>query len=93
LTVAFTVEFSSRAERDLGRLPSKVQTSIVDELRKLARAPYNARNVKRLAASTRAYRLRVGSYRVIYELLDDRLQILVIRVGHRRERYRGRGLT
>jgi mRNA interferase RelE/StbE len=88
--VAFTVELAPRAERDLARLPTKVQTSIVRALRGLALDPYRASNVKRLAALPRAYRLRVGDYRVVYELRDDRLQILIIRVGHRREVYRGR---
>jgi len=68
-----------------------VQTSVVQALRKLALDPYGAVNVKRLAAASRAYRLRVGDYRAIYQLLDDRQQILVLRVRHRRDAYRGRG--
>ena len=33
-------------------------------------------------------RLRVGDYRIVYELLDDELVVLVVRVAHRREAYR-----
>jgi mRNA interferase RelE/StbE len=79
--VAFTVELAPRAGRDPARLPAKVQTSVVRALRRLALDRYRASNVKRLAAATRVYRLRVGDHRVVYELLDDRLQILVIRVS------------
>ena len=35
------------------------------------------------------WRIRVGDYRVLYEIHDDRLLVLVIRVAHRREAYRG----
>ena len=86
----FSVEFSSRAERDLARLPAKVQTSIVQALRKLALDPYSAANVKRLAADPHAYRLRAGDYRAIYQLSDDRQEIRVLRIRHRRDAYRGR---
>ena len=88
--MTFSVELSSRAERDLARLPAKVQTSIVQALRELALDPYHAGNVKRLSAEHRAYRLRVGDYRAVYQLSDDRQQILVLRVRHRRDAYRGR---
>jgi mRNA interferase RelE/StbE len=37
------------------------------------------------------YRLRLGDYRILYEVYDRRLVVVVIRVGHRREVYRGRG--
>jgi len=42
-----------------------------------------------LSGLQRGYRVRHGDYRVVYELDDDRLLVLVIRIGHRREVYRG----
>ena len=41
-----------------------------------------------LAGETRAYRVRVGDYRIVYEIFDDRLVIQVVRIGHRRDVYR-----
>ena len=41
-----------------------------------------------LEAQERLYRLRAGDYRIIYQIDDDRLTVLVVRVGHRREIYR-----
>jgi len=35
-----------------------------------------------------AYRIRVGDYRVVYSILDDRLVILIIKIAHRRDIYR-----
>ncbi|MEM7699015.1 MAG: type II toxin-antitoxin system RelE/ParE family toxin [Verrucomicrobiota bacterium] len=42
----------------------------------------------KLTGSERAYRIRVGNYRVIYEVFDDTVLIEVVRVGHRRDVYR-----
>ena len=44
-------------------------------------------NVKKLAGYDDRYRLRVGDYRVIYEVAEEQLVILVVGVGHRREIY------
>jgi mRNA interferase RelE/StbE len=43
---------------------------------------------KRLRGSDRVRRIRVGDYRILYRVIDDRLVVLVIRVGHRREVFR-----
>ncbi|MGH6969655.1 MAG: type II toxin-antitoxin system RelE family toxin [Stellaceae bacterium] len=48
--------------------------------------PYATRNVKALKGG--GYRLRVGDYRVLYELKNDILVILVVRIANRREVYR-----
>ena len=47
--------------------------------------------MKLLAGVTGVYRLRVGDYRVLYEIHDAELLVLVLAVGHRREVYRRRG--
>jgi mRNA interferase RelE/StbE len=41
----------------------------------------------------RAWRVRVGDYRILYQIRDDQLLVIVIRVGHRREIYRGRRIS
>jgi mRNA interferase RelE/StbE len=41
-----------------------------------------------LSGEAHAYRVRVGDYRIVYEVFDDRLIVQVIRVGHRRDVYR-----
>jgi len=45
--------------------------------------------VKKLAGDEALYRLRVGDYRVIYQVRDRVLVVLVVEVGHRRDVYRG----
>jgi mRNA interferase RelE/StbE len=45
--------------------------------------------VKRLVGRPNDHRLRVGDHRVVYEIQDDRLVVLVVAVAHRREVYQG----
>ena len=87
--MAYTVELSNRAKRDLAALPAEVQTRIVKALRTLEANPRPS-GVEKLKGEDNAYRLRVGDYRILYEVHDKVLLVLVVKVGHRREVYRKR---
>lgn len=84
--MAYTVELSNGAKQDLAVLPADLQTRIVKALRKLEANPRPS-GIKKLKGED-AYRLRVGDYRVLYEVHDKRLLVLVVKIGHRREVYR-----
>jgi mRNA interferase RelE/StbE len=73
-------------QRELDRLPDDAVKRIMARLAQLEANPRTA-DVKKLKGRD-AWRIRVGDYRVIYEIHDRELQILVITVGHRREIYR-----
>ena len=73
-------------QKELDRLPDDVARRIVVRLTGLETNPRPA-DVKKLKGRD-AWRIRVGDYRVIYEIHDRFLQIIVITVGHRREIYR-----
>ena len=83
----YRIEFTSTALRDLRALPRNVQRRIDARILALADNP-RPPGVKKLADTECLYRLRVGDYRVVYQILDDRLIIVVVRLGHRREVYR-----
>ena len=72
--------------KTLDRLPGDVASRILDRLAELETNPRPA-DVKKLKGRD-AWRIRVGDYRVIYEIHDRDLQILVITVGNRRDVYR-----
>jgi mRNA interferase RelE/StbE len=83
----WSVEFSTAARRAFAKLDPAVKrriTSAVEELRHDPR-PTSA---KRLVGRADYWRIRVGSYRVVYTLEDDRFVILVVKLGHRRGVYR-----
>jgi mRNA interferase RelE/StbE len=72
--------------KELDRLPDNVASRILARLAGLETNPRPA-DVKKLKGRD-AWRIRVGDYRVIYEIHDRVLEIIVITVGHRREVYR-----
>jgi len=87
--VAYTVELSNRARRDLASLSADLQTRIVKALRTLEVNPRPS-GVEKLKGQDNAYRLCVGDYRILYEVYDQILLVLVVRIGHRRGVYRKR---
>jgi len=86
--VPYKIEWRPAASRDLRRLDSPIRRRILDAIEALAANP-RPTSATALGSGEGWWRLRVGDYRVIYEPQDDRLVILIIRVGHRREVYRG----
>ena len=79
----YTVVFMPKAERDMDSLSPDVARRIL--LKVHAMQDDLAGDVKRLTNMAPAYRLRVGDYRVLFEVEGDR--IIVYRVRHRREAY------
>ncbi|HUM01720.1 MAG TPA: type II toxin-antitoxin system RelE/ParE family toxin [Thermoanaerobaculia bacterium] len=81
----YRVEFSSHAARQFRKFPASIQGRIRPRILALAADPRPAGAVKLTGLD--AFRIRVGDYRVIYEIRDDVLLVLVLSVGHRREVY------
>jgi len=87
--VAYRIEFSKRAEKEFESLPLQIQIRLQHRIDALALDPRPS-GVKQLKDAENQYRLRVGSYRIVYEIQDAILLVILLRVGHRREVYRKR---
>ena len=83
----YAVEFRPRALRALRKLPEVAQRRLLSAIEALADDPRPS-GVKKLKGGDGIYRLRVGTYRVLYQIRDDVLLVLVTDVGHRRDVYR-----
>ena len=83
----YKVDFKTSADRQLRKLPASAQRRIVREVMALAINPRPAGVVK-LTGDENLWRIRIGDYRVVYEIHDDRLIVLVLRVANRRDVYR-----
>ena len=83
----YRIELTRAAERDLDALPNHIFRRIDAHIRALAKTP-RPHGVEKLAGRANRYRIRVSAYRVIYEIHDPVLVVLVVRIGHRREIYR-----
>ena len=80
----YEVQFKPRAVRDIARLPSRVQARLLARIEEMSNDLKG--DVKRLTNSTSEYRLRVGDYRVLFEVEEK--TIIIYRIRHRREAYR-----
>jgi mRNA interferase RelE/StbE len=83
----YRVEWKPSAIRELKRLDRQVVPRIVAAVESLGVSPYPS-GVRKLHGGERTYRIRVGEYRVIYEIFDLRLTVHVVRVRHRKDAYR-----
>jgi mRNA interferase RelE/StbE len=85
--VSYQVEVTREALRALSKLDKPIRRrvqSAIDELQADPR-PHGAIALQGLSG---AYRIRIGEYRVIYTINDDKLVVVVVDLGHRREIYR-----
>lgn len=86
--MAYRIEIKRPARKMLLALPQAHRSRIAEAIEPLADDPRRP-GTRKLTGSASLYRLRVGDYRVIYEVQDEKLILVVVKVGHRREVYRG----
>ena len=86
----YAIEFSKRAVRELGDIPHPLRNRINDRIRALADDPRPS-GCQRLAGFDDLYRVRVGDHRIIYQIRDNVLIVVIVRLGHRRDIYRHLG--
>ena len=86
--MAYTIHLERRAEREFRRLPREAIRRIDAMLRQLASNPRPDGVVKLLGRTASGWRVRVGEYRILYQIDDSRNRVDVYRVKHRREAYR-----
>jgi mRNA interferase RelE/StbE len=82
----YAVELLASAAKALSRLDRSVQVRIARRIDRLAKDP--RAGAFKLSGNDDVWRVRIGDYRILYRIEDDRLVVLVIRIGHRREVYR-----
>jgi mRNA interferase RelE/StbE len=83
----YKVEFASSAAKEFRALPAELKRRITPAIDALMQNPY-PRGLRKLAGHDKLYRVRVGQYRIVYEIDDDTKSILITRVRHRRDAYR-----
>lgn len=82
----YEVRVLERAVKALEHLQPRDKTRLLETIAALAENPRPS-GVKKLAGHEPLYRVRVGDFRVIYAIRDNRLMVIVVLVGHRREVY------
>jgi mRNA interferase RelE/StbE len=84
---SYSVELSSRARKQFEALPISVAVRLKPHIAALAEQP-RPHGVKKLAGVENAWRVRVGDYRIVYEIFDKLLTVLVIQIARRDSVYK-----
>jgi mRNA interferase RelE/StbE len=84
---SFRIEWPKSAKKDLRKLPPREVVKIVCVVDLLANEPF-PHGVEKLSGSEHAYRVRVGDYRIVYEVFADLKLVEIQRVRHRKDVYR-----
>lgn len=82
----YKVQFSKKAEKSYNKLPGNIRVRIDQKLDYLRATPRGT-DTKKLSGVEDTYRTRVGKYRIVYEIEDDKLIVWVVDIGHRGEIY------
>lgn len=85
----YAIEFLPSAKKELKKLDFVVQKQIKEKIVLLASDPDKLKNnIKALKGEySGKFRLRIGSYRVVFRIVEEQVVIIVIRIGHRKEVY------
>ena len=83
--MSYEIIFTDTSRRQFNKLEKDVQERIISALERIRIIP--EAHVKKLIGDS-GYRLRVGNYRVILDIYKDKLVILVIKIGHRKNIYK-----
>ena len=85
----YKVKIKSSAQKEIRKLPSKeLRDKVVSIINSLYANPLPD-DSKKIKGSNNIYRIRQGTYRIVYQIYKNELLIMVIRVRHRKDAYRG----
>ena len=82
----YKVIFAKSVKKDFRKIPKLDVPKILNEIAHLAKNPRSSKTKK--LKGEKLYRLRVGNYRVIYDIQDNLMLIFVVKLGHRSDIYR-----
>jgi mRNA interferase RelE/StbE len=83
--MSYDIEFTIRAEKQFSKLELKIKEHILGVLDRIKIRPYSF--AKKLVG-TKYYKLRAGDYRIILDIRNERLIILILEIGHRKNIYK-----
>lgn len=85
----FKVEITTSAAKEFKKLPKLIKEKVKEMVGFLEQNPRSEfLNIKKMKGPADLYRVRIGDYRVVYEIKDNKFVILIIKLGHRKEVYK-----
>jgi mRNA interferase RelE/StbE len=86
--VTYRIILPKVVQKQISKLPDRVRKNVLESLRNLQETPRPPNSLK--MKNNQGYRLRIGEYRILYDIDDPSQTLTLRRVGHRREIYRDR---
>lgn len=86
--MTYAVEWSRRSEKQLAKLDRQVARTLVRFMYERVHVAQDPRSIGKQLQDSEFWRYRVGDYRILCEIQDERLTVLAVDLGHRREVYR-----
>jgi mRNA interferase RelE/StbE len=86
--LSYQIELAPAARRQIKKLPRSGQIAVAARIEALTEHP-RPPGCKKLSGEENLYRVRTGDYRIVYQVQDAQLIVLVVRVGDRKDVYRG----
>ncbi len=83
----YRYEYAESAKKQLKHLDKKIAALVDEKLQNLVAGKQNVSIKKLVGQEAPRYRLRVGDYRVIYEMYEKKILVIVVAVGHRKNIY------
>ncbi|MDR3578566.1 MAG: type II toxin-antitoxin system RelE/ParE family toxin [Oryzomonas sp.] len=84
----YQIEYQQQAIKTLLKMPRDPARLIRAKIELLAKSPYSANNNVKKLEGIGGYRLRIGDWRVLYDIIDDRLIIVVVKIKPRGDAYK-----
>jgi len=85
--LSYRIEIKGSAAKALKKIPKANRKRIVEKIDSLAESPPNPDTTK-MKGNNPFHKVRIGDYRIVYEIQEDVLVILVVKIGHRKDIYR-----
>ncbi len=85
----YQIKWTNSAKKELRKLDKKVIPRLIDAVDELVTNPY-PQGVKKIVNSDNNYRIRVGDYRIIYQVISNTLIIYIMKVGTRQNIYKSK---
>ena len=85
----YRIEWKASALKELKHLDRKIVARVISAVDSLSANPFPS-GVRKLQGADKTYRVRAGEYRIIYEVIHERIVIVIVRVRHRKDVYKQR---
>lgn len=82
----YRLELTSTAQKNLKKIDRQILTRVLSKIKSLEEDPF-PNGVKKLVSND-GYRIRVGDYRIVYDVFEDLILIKILKVGHRKDIYK-----